>query len=57
MVVRHWCYYHICNDMNMFNFYEVIKGMNMYIGNYTSSSVIGKGEVELKFTFGKFAFL
>lgn len=35
---------YICNDRNLFNPYEIVNGMNIYMRNFTRSSVNDKKE-------------
>ena len=45
---------HICGDKNLFSEYKQIDdGEKLYMGNSSASNVEGKGNVMLKFTFGK----
>jgi len=45
---------HTCANRGLFQSYEKIdKGVNIFIGNSASASVIGKGKITLKLTFGK----
>jgi hypothetical protein len=46
--------HHICRDRNLFKKYEKVGDeIELYMGNSTTTKVVGKGTVELKFTFGK----
>jgi hypothetical protein len=45
---------HVANDRNLFKSYEVVgEGCNLFMGNSSSTKVLGKGSVEIKFTSGK----
>lgn len=45
---------YLCNDKNMFKIYELVgDDVNIFMGNSSSSKVIAKGSVVLKFAFGK----
>ncbi|KAB2625296.1 polyprotein [Pyrus ussuriensis x Pyrus communis] len=44
---------HVCYDRSLFKTYSVTKGRNVLLGDSHSTDVVGIGEVELKFTFGK----
>lgn len=42
---------HVCNNRSMFKFYEAVSDDNkVLMGNHNTSSVIGKGTIELEFT-------
>jgi hypothetical protein len=45
---------HICGEKNLFKTYEKVGDeIELYLGNSTTTKVVGKGTVELKFTSGK----
>ena len=45
---------HVCNDKNLFKSYNEMKEPeDVLMGNHASAKVMGKGSVELKFTFGQ----
>ena len=42
---------HVANNRNLFKSYEVVgEGYNLFMGNSSSTKVLGKGSVEIKFT-------
>jgi hypothetical protein len=46
--------HHICGVKNLFKTYEKVDDeIELYIGNSTTTKVIGKDTMELKFTSGK----
>ena len=45
---------HICSDKKMFSLYEAINdGEQLFMGNFSTSKIEGKGKVILKMTSGK----
>ncbi|CAL9018648.1 unnamed protein product [Prunus brigantina] len=45
---------HICGDKSMFSTYQEISGgEQLYMGNSSTATIVGKGKVLLKFTYGK----
>lgn len=45
---------HITSNRNAFQTFELVGvGMNFFMGNFSTSKVVGKGTVKLKFTSGK----
>ena len=45
---------HVCNKKNHFKDYEIAAdGQEVLMGNFNAVKVIGKGSVELNFTYGK----
>lgn len=44
---------HICNNRNLFNSYEIVNVMNIFMRNSCTSRVNGKEEAELKCILGK----
>ncbi|KAK4385414.1 hypothetical protein Sango_2665400 [Sesamum angolense] len=45
---------HVCNDKNQFKYYEdAAEGQQVLMGNANTTTVLGKGNVEVQFTSGK----
>jgi hypothetical protein len=44
---------HVCADVSLFSFYQLLQGSSVLMGNGSHASVRGVGTVDLKFTSGK----
>lgn len=50
-MVRYWRTCYLCSNRNMLKTYELMgDDVNMFMGNNSSSKVVTKGSIELKFT-------